>query len=180
MKRTLLSVLILFLVTTSFGNNNNKGLVNGFKGVFEPTYQFGVGEYGLDRFKVNLIGGYQFNPYVSIGVGSGLRYYFNNSNALVPLIFDLKINFIDRKVSPYFSISAGYNFDAFKSFGKKGYLINPAIGVCIRVYEKSALYLGFEIEVQQMEFVNYYDLYFGYTNEIKNSYSMSLNLGITF
>ena len=50
----------------------------------------------------------------------------------------------------------------------------------IRVYEKSALYLGFEIEVQQMEFVNYYDLYFGYTNEIKNSYSMSLNLGLTF
>lgn len=67
-----------------------------------------------------------------------------------------------------------------KSFGKKGYLINPAIGVCIRVYEKSALYLGFEIEVQQMEFVNYYDFYFGYTNEIKNSYSMSLNLGLTF
>lgn len=180
MKRTLLSVLILFLVTTSFGNNNNKGLVNGFKGVFEPAYQFGVGEYGLDRFKVNLIGGYQFNPYVSIGVGSGLRYYFNNSNALVPLIFDLKINFMNRKVSPYFSISAGYNFNAFNSFKKAGYLINPAIGVCIRVYEKSALYLGFEIEVQQMEFVNYYDLYFGYTNEIKNSYSMSLNLGITF
>lgn len=48
MKRILLSVLILFLVTTSFGNNNNKGLVNGFKGVFEPTYQFGV-VWGIKR-----------------------------------------------------------------------------------------------------------------------------------
>lgn len=179
MKRYLLAFLFLFVILSSYGQNN-VGLKKGFKGVFEPAYQVGVGEYGLDRFKANLIYGYQFNPYVSIGVGTGLRYYFDESNAFTPLLFNLKINFLDRKVSPYFSFSAGYNFSPFSSFVNIGYLFNPAVGVCIRIYEKSALYLGFEIEVQQKEFINYYDLYFGYTNEIKNSYSMSLNLGITF
>lgn len=37
-----------------------------------------------------------------------------------------------------------------------------------------------EIEAQQKDFVNYYDSYFGFTKETKHSYSMSLNLGLTF
>lgn len=35
-------------------------------------------------------------------------------------------------------------------------------------------------EAQQKDFVNYYDFYFGYIKETKHSYSMSLNLGLTF
>lgn len=35
-------------------------------------------------------------------------------------------------------------------------------------------------EAQQKDFVNYYGSYFGYIKETKHSYSMSLNLGLTF
>lgn len=179
MKRILISVLFLFFAAVSFGQNSG-GLQKGFKGVFEPAYQFGVGEFGLDRFKVNLTYGYQFNPYVSFGGGTGMRYYFNNSAAFVPLLADLKINFVDGKVSPYVSVVAGYNFDAFHSFGKVGYVVNPAAGVCIRRHEKGAVLLGVEFEVQQMllPIDKFYEN--RYYTELKNSYSLSLNFGIIF
>ncbi|MDY4790223.1 MAG: hypothetical protein SO179_06620 [Bacteroidales bacterium] len=179
MKRIVISVLFLLIASFSFGQNNG-GLKKGFKGVFETTYQFGVGKYGLDRYKVNLTAGYQVNPYISFGAGTGLRYYFSTNSAYVPLLLDVKINFLDRKFSPYISLMAGKCFEAFNDFSEKGYLINLATGVCIAVYEKSAIFLGVEFESQQKSF--YVDpLYYGFIyTEVHNSYSMSLNVGIVF
>ncbi len=93
-----------------------KGLLKGYKGILEIGYQIGVGDLKADNFKINLINGYQFNPYFSMGLGFGLRVYedqnLDNSNNFdpflaFPIFADFKINFIDGKVSPFLSVSPG-------------------------------------------------------------------------
>jgi len=76
------------------------GLTKGYVGIVEAGYQAGIGDHGAGRLKVNVINGYQFNPYFSAGVGIGLRYYTNADAAWLPLFLDLRANFMDGPISP--------------------------------------------------------------------------------
>ena len=42
-------------------------------------YQIGVGRLGVDRLQLNIINGYQINPYLSLGIG----YSFNATSSFV-------------------------------------------------------------------------------------------------
>lgn len=62
--------------------------------------------YGLySNLNCNI--GYQFNPYITIGVGGGID-YIKNSLA-IPFYFDLKGYFSNRVSSPYYNIKLGYS-----------------------------------------------------------------------
>ena len=47
-------------------SKNEMSLPKGYRGIVEVGYQFGVGEFGYDRLKLNLILAYQIHPYISI------------------------------------------------------------------------------------------------------------------
>jgi hypothetical protein len=168
----------------------NSGLVSGYRGISEIGYQFGVGTYGLDRLKLNIVNGYQFNPYLAIGFGTGLRYYFENRAALIPVFCDFRVNFKDKIVSPYLSVGAGYTFDATNSFEEVGFLFNPALGISFKVAENSAMNIGIGYEMQNMIFekfhdymsyIDYYNYYHKYyQNFLSNSSAISLNVGISY
>ena len=163
----------------SGGSLSNSGLQSGYKGIVELGYQIGTGDYGMDRLKLNIINGYQINPYFSLGFGTGLRYYFDAEAALIPVFADFRANFMNNKISPYLSLGVGYSFDATNDFEGVGFLLNPTVGVSFKVSDKSAMNVGLGYEMQKMDFF-YYDGYYGYYSSSENSGAISINVGISF
>ena len=163
---------------------NSSGLKSGYKGVFEMGYAAGIGGLGMDRLKMNIINGYQVNSYLSLGLGTGLRYYFDANAILIPLYFDCRITFLNKNLSPYLSLDGGYSFDATNSFEVAGFLFNPVGGVSIRTSQKTAMIVGVGYEMQWMNFI--YSGYSGYPShyyqvtQLKNSGSISFKVGISF
>ena len=163
----------------SLNHGDNFYLETGYKGIVELGYEIGVGDYGLDRLKLNIINGYQVNPNFSLGIGTGLRYYFDAEVALIPIFADFRGNLlIDSKISPYISLGIGYSFDATNSFERAGFMMSPNLGVCFKVSEKSAMNIALGYEMQKMDFylTDSYDYF--YFN--KNSGAFSINIGFSF
>lgn len=158
----------------SGGSLSNSGLQSGYKGIVELGYQIGTGDYGMDRLKLNIINGYQINPYFSLGFGTGLRYYFIAEAALIPVFADFRANFMNNKISPYLSLGVGYSFDATNDFEGVGFLLNPTVGVSFKVSDKSAMNVGLGYEMQKMDF------YYYYYSSSENSGAISINVGISF
>ncbi len=129
---------------------------------------------------MNIVNGYRFNPYFSLGFGTGARYYSEGGNdaLLVPIFLDTRVNFINNKVSPYFALGTGYSFDATNSFEGVGLLINPSLGVSFKVADKSALNLGLGYEMQKVKV--YYRNYYSSRESTETSGSISLNVGFSF
>ena len=155
---------------------NASGSSSGYRGIVETGYQFGVGDYGMSRLKLNVINGYQFNPYFSMGLGVGLRYYTEDEQALIPLFADFRVHFMDKKVSPYFSLGAGYSFNPGDGFAGAGFFLNPAIGVNFKPSAKIGIHVGVDYEMQRMNFLRYsYSYSSGYSHY--NYYETSENMG---
>ena len=145
---------------------SKKGLQSGYKGVVELGYQIGIDYYGEDRVKLDIINGYQINPYFSLALGTGVRYYTWSEDILIPIFADFRINFIDNNISPYLSVGIGYSFDAIDYFEAVGFLLNPTAGISFKVSNKSAMNVGIGYEMQIKEFYYYINdfIYYYYAN----------------
>lgn len=161
---------------------NSSGIQSGYKGIVEMGYQIGVGDYGMDRLKLNIINGYQINPHFSLGIGTGLRYYFDAEAAIIPVFADFRANLFNQNISPYFSFGIGYSFDATDDFEGVGLLLNPSVGVSFKVSDKSAMNVGIGYEMQKMDtYFGYYNgSYYDYYSSSENSGALSINVGISF
>lgn len=168
-----------------------EGLQSGYRGITEFGYQFGLGDYGMDRLKINIINGGQISPYFFIGGGTGIRYYFDNDYfgddyfddaVLIPVFVHARANILDKKISPYFALSLGYTFNASYDFEGVGLLVSPSTGVTFNVSERVALNVGVSYEMQSMEFYQYYDYGYGYgsDNYRENSGALSIDFGLSF
>lgn len=159
----------------SFGQNSDQDVV-GLK--IESGYQIGVGDYGMDRLKLDVTGAHQFYPFLSLGLGTGLRYYYHADAALLPVFVDLKILGSDGKFSPYLSMGVGYSFDATDGFDRVGLLLNPSVAVSFNVSGTSKFHLGLGYEMQKMD-IGYYnafeDNYYGFGYSPYYSYGYSFN-----
>ncbi|MBZ0241837.1 MAG: hypothetical protein K8F24_01360, partial [Bacteroidales bacterium] len=142
--------------TKSGSSFNRVGLQSGYKGIVELGYQIGLDEYGMDRLKMNFINGYQINPFFSLGIGTGMRYYIDAKAALIPIFADFRANFVAQNISPYLAVGVGYSFDASIKFEGVGFLLSPSVGVSFRVSDESILNVGIGYEMQKMKFVRYY------------------------
>jgi len=179
------------------GNNSSTkttvGLQSGYKGIVELGYLVGVGDYGMDRLKLDIINGYQINPYFSLGIGIGLRYYFDREKVLMPLFADFRVNFINKNVSPYLSLGLGYSFDAtngFEGFESVGFLLNPTVGVSFKISDKSSVNvgLGYEMQIMKSSSAHYYNMgpnqgyqgYYRYYTFTEHSGTINVIIGISF
>src|SRR5690606_12866942 len=173
------------LTKEPFQKNNeyrsSSGLQSGYKVIVELGNQVASGSFGMDRLKLNIVNGYQINPYFSLGFGTGLRYYFDAEAALIPFFADFRTYFINNKVTPYLSLGIGYSLDATNSLEGVGFLLNPATGVSFKV-GNSAMNVGLGYEMQKMDF--YYTGYnygsYNYYTSSENSGAISINVGISF
>lgn len=71
-------------------NSLKKGFQSGYKGIVELGYQTGTNYRYMDALKFNIINGYQINSYFSLGLGTGLRYYFDDRMAFFPVFADFR------------------------------------------------------------------------------------------
>lgn len=151
-----------------------------YKGIVELGYQIGVGEFGLNRLKLNIINGVQINPFFSLGFGTGLRYYLDShfkskpETLLIPVFADFRAQAMNNKVSPFLAIAVGYSFNASNDFEGVGLLLNPSIGVSFKVSDKSAMNISIGYEIQK---ITYQLLTFSSTI---NESAIGINVGISF
>ncbi|MFA6612975.1 MAG: hypothetical protein WCS64_05300 [Dehalococcoidales bacterium] len=164
----------------SSGSNSRSGLQSGYKGIIELGYQIGVGEKGKNRLKLNIINGYQINPHLSLGLGTGLRYYLYKDAVLIPIFADLRVSFMSKNVLPYFSLGVGYSFSADNSFAGVGVILEPSIGVSFKVSKKFAINLGGGYEMQRMTLYKYNYNKDTYSERKYISGAISINVGISF
>jgi len=140
--------------------SSSSGLNRGYKGIIDVGYYLGVGANKINRLDFNFINGYQINPYFSLGIGVGFNYYIvddysieriniNKENKfLLPLFADFRVNFINGPISPYLSMDIGYSLNASDNFHAFGILVNPTIGVSLKVSERNEIHIGLGYQLQ--------------------------------
>ena len=142
----------------------------------ELGLQLGYGEFDNTRIKLDYINSFILNPYFSIGIGTGIRYYFHE--IINPLFVDMRVNFTDSKVTPYISTAAGYSFDLQGGQGG-GYLFNPMIGLSFKGSKDFAFNLGFGYELQRTRVFN--QSYYGdKSTTTETSVALSVIIGFSF
>ena len=165
----------------------------------------------MPSYNLHYIGGYQINNYLYVGAGAGIclheSAFGDNSVAEwskepqdrplplqtvnVPVFAYFRANFINRRCTPYFAVAAGYRFSTKHYFqmpwqqhdyyNTSGLLINPQLGVNLRMTKRADVYLAAGFNMQQMPVFNagestMFDAKFGK----KFCYGFDLRLGFTF
>ncbi len=135
------------IVANTSKSNSSSGLSSGYLRIINFGFGFGLGDYGKGTscLKLEVINGYQFNPYFSLGFGTGLKFYFNkykSSSLVIPLFADFRAHFIDYIVSPYIDLGIGYTIEATPEFRGLGFMLNPSVGASVKIGKKSAMNFG--------------------------------------
>lgn len=95
------------------------------------------------RYSLTMVNGYRFFPQFAIGFGTGISFTEVYQEFMVPVFLHLRSDFLDRKVSPYVSVNAGYNI-SFKGLSD-GIFIQPGAGVSFNVGKLYRMTAGFDI-----------------------------------
>ncbi len=89
---------------------------------------------GITGFELGMVFGYQHKRLLGYGIGVSADFYHPANNEMVfPLFAELRGYILQRSVTPYYTLRAGYGFvfkneDVGIEGGEGGYMINPAIG----------------------------------------------------
>ena len=133
----------------SKSNSVAEGLEPGYKGILEAGFLIGVGDgEGYNHFKLDFINGYQIMPYLSVGIGTGVRFNIDYEEALIPFYADFRANFLNQELSPYAALGLGYTFDATYYMEPVGFLFNISAGISYKISNKSAVLFGLGYESQ--------------------------------
>ncbi|HEX2968511.1 MAG TPA: hypothetical protein VHO46_05350 [Bacteroidales bacterium] len=161
-------------------------------GIIEAGYGLGIGEYGIDNFRINFINGIHIGRTFSAGLGIGVRRYFPDpgdyaehslvsGKVQIPVFLDLRKTFSTRKVTPYLALGVG-NTSRYEATAdtsetiKEGLFFCPSGGIWFNISSRFAVFCGIAYEIQKMEYLLISDN----KNYKKNTSSMSLNIGIAF
>lgn len=111
----------------------------GYSGIVKVGAQAGdIGSYNVD-----VINGFSFNPWVAVGAGTGL-YWNNGYGAIIPLYANVRVNILDRRVTPYGALSLGAMFHTYQSefHPRISLLTELSIGVAVRLREGKSISFG--------------------------------------
>ena len=114
-------IAILLAATMALAiNSNAQSMQSGYKGHVDAGYSVGIGDYDFGRFEVNTTHGYQVNPYIFLGAGTGLHFMSSyktgdmeipldvrDSKVDIPVFANFRSNFTKGKISPFFDIKGG-------------------------------------------------------------------------
>ena len=141
----------------------------GYRQLVDLSYSYcGV----TDFLGINYIGGYRFNPYIFLGVGTGLNFSLGTPDASklnlsfckptivnVPIYLHFKANFTKSNWSPYVSVSAGGRIPSMVQraarykYNQSGFLGDITLGVDRKITEKLSLYLGIGYKIESFLYI---------------------------
>jgi hypothetical protein len=128
----------LFLTTPGYVTTNEITTGVGIINRSEPFSKFFLG--------FNTIHGYQINKNFVISAGTGIAFY--NGGPLIPLFLDLRVNFLIKTITPYFSGDGGLLINP--SGGEKLF-INPGAGIRYSLSSNMCINIGAGYMLQMAE-----------------------------
>ena len=154
-------IAILLAATMAFAiNSNAQSMQSGYKGHVEAGYYVGIGDYDFGRFEVYTTHGYQVNPYIFLGAGTGFHFMSSyktgdmeipldvrDSKVDIPVFANFRSNFTKGKLSPFFDIKGG----TFVTNNGSLYVV-ASLGVRYALNSKQGLSLSVGYAAEKLEF----------------------------
>lgn len=175
-------------------NSNAHSMQSGYKGHVETGYSVGIGDYDFGRFEVNTTHGYQVNPYIFLGAGTGLHFMSSyktgdmeipldvrDSKVDIPVFANFRSNFTKGKISPFFDIKGG----TFVT-NNGGLYVVASLGVRYALNNKQGLSLSVGYAAEKLEFETFerfngrYDMSYTRKPATYDTESVSVKLGFDF
>jgi len=156
---------------SSFKRNVSGNRTVGYRGFVEVGGGFGVGYAGDGIFSFQTSHGYQCTPYFYLGAGIGLDVHFGYNTIFMPIFANIRTNFLNRPVTPFFDAKIGYSV-----VDGTGLYFNPNFGVSFGLNKKAALNFGIGYN---MQIADIYYLYYNY-EERRIIGAICFKLGIEF
>src|SRR5574344_1184450 len=132
-----------------------------------------INHKNLQMGNILFTNGYRFCEYIRLGIGAGVRYYYNNSDIrgtdikwAFPIFADIRGNILSQDVRstvPYYALDIGAAI-------QDGIMISPTIGLRFG-RKRSAFLIGLNYEYDQMRFS---------TKKHQGTNSVLLRLGYEF
>ena len=179
MKKHLVLLAIVTLSNTISAQQNYEDPKTGYYFIADLGYAVGINNiYSTDFLKIDCIYGHNLNPYFSLGLGGGIRQYYENKDAIIPVFGDFRTNIPLKKASVYVALGIGYSFDIKKDLDIEysGVLLSPSAGITFSISDRVAMNVGIGYELQNSE------IYKNTTDTYSTEYlsGISFNVGITY
>lgn len=145
--------------------------------VVRPEIGIGLNEEKWMQLNILGIANYQFNPYISLGGGTGLSYnnfdeHFGQHFFSIPIYANIRGYFCDRKWSPYYDIKLGFNGtinqkdsynndnnDKYTDINLTGFYADFGLGMQYKNYD-----FGIELYLYPVNYDRFYNrFYYDYT-----------------
>ncbi len=147
------------------------GLKFGYRGFVDLGGTIGVGDYADHRVEFSTSHGIQVCPYFFIGGGFGLNYYFDSELFEIPVFAQLRSEFLNHRISPFFDLKIGYTvFDA------QGFYMTPSVGCHFGFPRRGGVNISVGYTLQMLEYETYY-YYHSYYGSSYRSYYDTGNFG---
>ena len=163
MKKNLYIICVLLLAL--FGplelSAQEYGVNKGYKGSVELGFAAGAGTVGHNRGEFIHVSGYQFNKWLSVGVGVGIQVWQVTQQVTLPLFIDIESIFMEKTISPYVNLRTGYcwGLSQDEMLPKDGVYFSPTVGFRWGISYKMALKLGVGYLMQSSDILqNYHTL----------------------
>lgn len=127
---------------------------------FEATIDLLLGiqlDWGEPVLGMHAIAGYRFFPQLFVGAGAGMEVYFEETYA--PLFVQIRTDFIQAKVSPFFAANVGYAYgwvDGEDGSDWGGVFMEPCVGFRINVAEHFGLNISSGFKFQRAYYSEWY------------------------
>lgn len=149
------TLLVLGLLSGVLCINAQNISRNCYRGYVDAGYAIGVGDYEFNRFEINTSHGYQFNPYLFLGAGTGFHFMSSYKTKIdardcqvdIPVFANIRCNFSKNKVAPFFDLKGGTYIN-----NNGGMYGNASIGFRVAINEKQAVNLSVGYATEDLEF----------------------------
>lgn len=155
-----------------------------------------------DFLGVNYIGGYRFNPYFFLGLGTGVNFsiatpdksklnlpFCRPTTVNVPIYIHFKANFTKSNWSPYASMSIGGRVskevhqtygDFYINYNQSGLFGDVSFGIDRNITKNLSLYLGVGYKIESFLYAKYNANYTELVQGHKLLHGFSLHVGLSF
>lgn len=147
--------------------------MKGYKGFADLGYIVDVSDMDASKLQLSTSHGYQFNNYLYLGGGVALDYYTDADKISVPIFADFKVNFINKRITPFADTKFGYSVGDVE-----GFYSSVGIGVRFGLKGKKAISLKLQYDYQEYNY-SYSSSYY-YYDDTSNISGIGFKVGFDF